>query len=130
VLAVIDALRLMPAEACPKRVIGCEVWRDLDWMADTDKVVMDVTGHEKIAKELVACFRSQIAGGKRYDVAVVGRRAANATFSDPRSTDRAKQVIFGMDLTPLIENHALNPADYVDAMIERFRGEVRAAVKR
>jgi len=37
-------------------------------------------------------------------------------------------VIFGMDLTPLIENDALNPADYVDAMIERFRGEVRAAV--
>jgi hypothetical protein len=63
-------------------------------------------------------------------MAVAGRRAANATFSDPRSADRAKQVIFGMDLTPLIEDDALNPADYVDAMIERFRGEVRAAAKR
>jgi hypothetical protein len=106
------------------------VWRDLDWMPDTEKVAMDVTGHDRLAEELAACFRSQIAGGKRYDMAVAGRRAANATFSDPRSADRAKQVIFGMDLTPLIENDALNPADYVDAMIERFRGEVRAAVKR
>jgi hypothetical protein len=93
-------------------------------MPDTDKVVMDVTGHEKLAKELAACFRSQIAGGKRYDMAVAGRRAANATFADPHTTDRATQVIHGMDLTPLIENDALNPADYVDAMIERFRAEV------
>jgi hypothetical protein len=29
-----------------------------------------------------------------------------------------------MDLTPLIENDALSPADYVDAMIEKFRLEV------
>jgi LmbE family N-acetylglucosaminyl deacetylase len=58
VLAVIGALRLMPAGGRPKRVIGCEVWRDLDWMPDADKVVMDVTGHEKLAGELAACFRS------------------------------------------------------------------------
>jgi LmbE family N-acetylglucosaminyl deacetylase len=130
VLAVIAALRLVPKAMRPRQVIGCEVWRDLDWMPDTEKVVMDVTGHDKLTEELAACFRSQIAGGKRYDVAIAGRRAANATFSDPRSADRAKQVIFGMDLTPLIEDDALNPADYVDAMIERFRGEVRAAAKR
>jgi LmbE family N-acetylglucosaminyl deacetylase len=130
VLAVIAALRLVPKAMRPRQVIGCEVWRDLDWMPDTEKVAMDVTGHEKLAGELAACFRSQIAGGKRYDMAVAGRRAANATFSDPRSADRATQVIYGMDLTPLIENDSLSPADYVDAMIERFRGEVRAAVKR
>jgi LmbE family N-acetylglucosaminyl deacetylase len=130
VLAVIGALRSVPENMRPRQVIGCEVWRDLDWMPDTEKVVMDVTGHEKLAGELAACFRSQIAGGKRYDMAVAGRRAANATFSDPRSADRATQVIYGMDLTPLIENDSLSPADYVDAMIERFRGEVRAAVKR
>jgi LmbE family N-acetylglucosaminyl deacetylase len=129
VLAVIGALRLMPKAMRPRQVVGCEVWRDLDWMADTDKVVMDVTGHEKLTEELAACFRSQIAGGKRYDVAVAGRRAANATFSDPRSADLARQVIFGMDLTPLIDNDALNPADYAVALIGRFRSEVSEAIK-
>jgi LmbE family N-acetylglucosaminyl deacetylase len=124
VLAVIGALRSVPENMRPRQVIGCEVWRDLDWMPDTDKVVMDVTGHDKLAEELAACFRSQIAGGKRYDTAVAGRRAANATFSDPRSADHATQVIYGTDLTPLIENDALSPADYVDAMIEKFRFEV------
>jgi LmbE family N-acetylglucosaminyl deacetylase len=129
VLAVIGALRSVPENVRPRQVIGCEVWRDLDWMPDTDKVVMDVTGNEKLAEELAACFRSQVAGGKRYDVAVAGRRAANATLADPRSTDRAKQVIFGMDLTPLIGNDTLNPASYVDALIGRFRSEVSEAIK-
>jgi LmbE family N-acetylglucosaminyl deacetylase len=129
-LAVIEVLRMLPRELRPRRVIGCEVWRDLDWMPDDEKVVMDVSGHETLAHDLAACFQSQIAGGKRYDLAVAGRRAANATFGDPHSTDCATRVIFGMDLTPLIENVALDAADYVDAMIERFRGEVRAAVQR
>ena len=128
-LAVIEALCLLPAEARPKRVIGCEVWRDLDWLPDGEKVVMDVSGHEKLAGELAGCFRSQIDGGKRYDLAVAGRRAANATFGDPRSTDRATQIIHGMDLKPLM-NDAIDPGEYVDAMIERFRGQVRAAVRR
>jgi LmbE family N-acetylglucosaminyl deacetylase len=123
VLAVIGVLRSVPENMRPRQVIGCEVWRDLDWMPDTDKVVMDVTGHEKLADELAACFRSQIAGGKRYDLAVSGRRAANATFADPHTTDRATQVIYGMDLTPLM-NDAIDPGEYVDAMIEKFRVEV------
>jgi LmbE family N-acetylglucosaminyl deacetylase len=127
-LASLDALRALPVEARPRRVIGCEVWRDLDWLPDDEKVVMDVTGHEKLAGELAACFRSQVAGGKRYDLAVAGRRAAHATFGDPHSTDRATQVIFGMDLTPLIEKDELDPAAYVDVMIQRFRSEVSKGI--
>jgi len=128
-LAVIEALRSMPADARPRRVIGCEVWRDLDWMPDNEKVVMDVSGHEKLAGDLAACFRSQVAGGKRYDLAVAGRRAANATFADPHSTDRATQVIYGMDLTPLMDD-ALDPAEYISAMIGRFADEVRGSLHR
>ena len=126
--AAIEALRSLPPEIRPQRVIGCEGWRDLDWLPDNEKVVMDVTGHEALAAKLSACFVSQIGGGKRYDLAVAGRRAAHATFSDPHSPDRAAQVIFGMDLTPLIKDAALDPGEYVDWMIERFRAEVGRAI--
>ena len=37
-LKVITAIRSLPAEERPERLFGCEVWRDLDWMADGDKV--------------------------------------------------------------------------------------------
>ena len=35
------ALRRLPADQRPKRVLGCEVWRDLDWLVDADKQVLD-----------------------------------------------------------------------------------------
>ena len=129
-LAVIEALRSLPAQSRPRRVIGCEGWRDLDWLPDDEKLVMDVTGYDALAAKLSACFGSQIKGGKRYDLAVAGRRAANATFLDPHRRDRAEQIIFGMDLTPLVMNDALEPADYIDSVVARFRAEVVAAVRR
>jgi len=72
--AGIAALREMPADHRPKKVYGCEVWRDLDWMVDSDKVVFAVDGHENIQNSLVGVFDSQIAGGKRYDLATQARR--------------------------------------------------------
>ena len=123
-LAVIDAVRALPRERRPRRLIGCEGWRDLDWLPDDETVVMDVSGHEALAAKLSACFASQIEGGKRYDLAVAGRRAANATFLDPRTADGAARVIFGMDLTPLVVDDTLDPGAYVDGMIARFRAEV------
>jgi LmbE family N-acetylglucosaminyl deacetylase len=123
-LAVIDAVRASPHERRPRRLIGCEGWRDLDWLPDEEKVVMDVSGHEALSAKLSACFASQIEGGKRYDLAVEGRRAANATFLNPRTADGATRVIFGMDLTPLIVDDTLDPGAYVDGMIEKFRFEV------
>jgi LmbE family N-acetylglucosaminyl deacetylase len=126
VVAVIQALRELPREQRPKRIIGCEVWRDLDWLADADKVVMDVSGHDKLAAKLNGVFDSQIAGGKRYDLATLGRRSANATFFDSHATDAATQVIFGMDLTPLVADEKLDVANYVASFIEKFRADVRS----
>ena len=37
-LGVIEACRALPLERRPKRLLGGEVWRDLDWLADPDKV--------------------------------------------------------------------------------------------
>ena len=36
------ALRSLPREQRPKKVYGCEVWRDLDWMPDANKQTLPV----------------------------------------------------------------------------------------
>ncbi|MDX1679889.1 MAG: PIG-L family deacetylase [Akkermansiaceae bacterium] len=128
-VATLQALRELAADQRPKQVIGCEVWRDLDWLGDEEKVVMDVSGHDDFAAKLNACFDSQIAGGKRYDLATLGRRSANATFFDSHSTDDASQVIFGIDLTPLVMDDSLDIVDYVLGFVERFQEDVRSKLK-
>ncbi|MCU0753390.1 MAG: PIG-L family deacetylase, partial [Akkermansiaceae bacterium] len=106
------------------QVIGCEVWRNLDWLPDDAKVLMDVSGRDNLAAALNGVFDSQIAGGKRYDLATLGRRAANATFFDSHSTDAAAQIVFGLDLTPLVVDESLDIAGYVCGFIDRFKADV------
>ena len=125
VVAALQAMRELPRDQRPRKVIGCEVWRDLDWLPDAEKVLMDVSGRDHLAAALNGVFDSQIAGGKRYDLATFGRRAANATFFDSHATDQATQVIFGMNLTPLVADESLDIADYVGGFIDRLRADVR-----
>ena len=129
-VAAIQAMRELPRARRPKRVIGCEVWRDLDWLPDADKVVMDVSGHDKLAAKLNGIFISQIAGGKRYDLATLGRRSANATFFKSHATDKAGQLIFGMDLTPLVRDEKRDIAKFVAGLIEKFSDEVKTKLRR
>jgi LmbE family N-acetylglucosaminyl deacetylase len=123
-LAALRALRELPRDERPEQVIGCEVWRNLDWLPDDAKVLMDVSGRDNLAAALNGVFDSQIAGGKRYDLATLGRRAANATFFDSHSTDAAAQLVFGLDLTPLVVDESLDIADYVCGFIDRFKADV------
>lgn len=122
----IAALRKLPAEKRPKRVIGCEVWRDLDWMVDTDKQVMDTGRFPNLAAALVGVFDSQITGGKRYDLATAGRRIAHATYHTSHATDQFQGITWGIDLTPLIQNPQLSMAELTLAHIERFKQDVAA----
>ena len=125
VVAAVQAMRELPREKRPKQVIGCEVWRDLDWLLDSEKVVMDVSGHDDLAAVLNGVFESQIAGGKRYDLATLGRRSANATFLESHTTDLASQVIFGMDLTPVVTDDSKDIVEFVCGHIDRFQANVR-----
>jgi len=125
VLATLQAVRGLPRQQRPQKVWGCEVWRNLDWLPDADKVLMDVSGRENLAAALNGVFDSQIAGGKRYDAATAGRRAANATFFESHATDKMTQLIFGMDLTPLVMDESADIADYVCGFIEKFNTDVR-----
>lgn len=122
--AVIRALRQLDPSERPRTLLGCEVWRNLDWILDNEKVVLDVSGHDNLAAALNGIFDSQIAGGKRYDLATIGRRASNATFFESHATDQASQLIFAMNLTPLIQEPFPDPAQFTLAAVDRFREDV------
>lgn len=125
-LKVVQAIRELPVSDRPKKVLGCEVWRDLDWMTDTDKIGLDASAHPNIAAALVGVFDSQICGGKRYDLATAGRRMAHATYFASHGTDQTTALNFAMDLTALAADPSLDVAEYALAYIDRFREEVAA----
>lgn len=129
-LRVIDALRGLPAAERPVKLLGCEVWRDLDWMADGDKAAFDLTGHENLQAALLGVYDSQISGGKRYDLATLGRRRANATYFESHGIDTATGLAYAMDLTPLIQDSTLEIAAFVQAHIDRFAQDVRGRLGR
>jgi LmbE family N-acetylglucosaminyl deacetylase len=123
-LRVIEAIRDLPAAERPQRLYGCEIWRDLDWMVDVDKVAFDCSAHENLQAALLGVFDSQISGGKRYDLATMGRRRANATYYASHDVDVATGMIFAMDLTPLIKDPAKDIQTYVQEFIDRFEQKV------
>ena len=123
-LRTIAAIRRLPPPARPARLVGCEVWRDLDWMDDSHKVVLDVSGRDALAAALIGVFDSQIIGGKRYDLATMGRRRANATYYASHGVDTAESVTYAMDLTPLVKDDALEPAALVREHLARFQRDV------
>jgi LmbE family N-acetylglucosaminyl deacetylase len=129
-LRTIQALREMPEDRRPSKLLGCEVWRDFDWMNDADKVALNVSAHENLAVALVSLFDSQIAGGKRYDIATMGRRRANATYFASHGVDEAEYLIYAMDMTPLIMDAGRDIAGYIQEYINRFAGEVAARIKK
>jgi LmbE family N-acetylglucosaminyl deacetylase len=123
-LRVIAALRRLPEAARPQKLYGCEVWRDLDWMVDEDKVAFDLSKHESLQAALLGVFDSQIAGGKRYDLATQGRRRANATYFASHGVDLTTGMSFAMDLTPLIRDPQLEILPFVQEHIARFARDV------
>ena len=127
-MRAIAALRAVRDQVKPKKVYGCEVWRDLDWLLDEDKQVLPVSVRSNIAAALVGVFDSQVSGGKRYDLATAGRRLAHATYHASHGTDQESALNFAMDLTPLIEDPSLSVADYVLSLVDRFRADVKKRV--
>jgi LmbE family N-acetylglucosaminyl deacetylase len=124
-LRTLAAIRSRPEDQRPGHLYGVEVWRDLDWMTDSDKVAFDLSSHENLGAALVALYDSQICGGKRYDLATQGRRRAHATYHASHGTDEATSLCYGMDLTPLVRDPSLDPWTYVSEYIDRFAREVR-----
>lgn len=129
VVKTLKALRALPAGKKPKHVYGCEVWRGLDWLNDEDKTAFDVSGYDSLSAALLGAFDSQIAGGKRYDLATEGRRLANATYFASHSVDNAQKMSFALELTPLIHNDG-DIADFIASYIEKFKQDVVNRLKK
>ena len=129
-LRCVEALRALPASRRPRQVLGCEVWRNLDWLVDSDKVLLDDSARPALAAKLIGAFESQIAGGKRYDLAIAGRRLANATFHTSHATDSASAITWAMDLTPLVLDPKLSVEKFTVAYIDRLRADVVARISR
>lgn len=128
-LRCIEAIRGLPEDRRPARVVGVEVWRDLDWLPDADKIALDAGQHPELAFPLLRAFDSQITG-KRYDLAALGRRAANATFHTSHATDRMNAITWAMDLTPVCRNGGPALSDYAAGFIDRFRQDVQDRIRR
>lgn len=129
-LKLIAALRRLPKEERPKHLYGCEVWRDLDWLCDEDKVAFDVSAHENLQAALVGVFDSQVAGGKRYDLATLGRRRAHATYSASHAVDTAVAIIYAIDLSPLLTDDSLTLEALVEAHMKRFNEDVTGRIRK
>lgn len=129
-LRCIEALRALPAPRRPARVLGGEVWRDLDWLVDADKVALDSGRRPELAAALLKVFDSQVTGGKRYDLAALGRRLAHATFHTSHATDQCAGITWAMDLTPLLTEPTRDIADFTLAHLDRLRADVAARLHR
>ena len=128
-LRVISAVKKMPKECRPEKIIALEVWRGLDWLSDSDKICLDTSAYPELATELLQVHRSQVVGGKRYDNAAVGRRYANATFFASHNTDSSDSLSFGMDLLPMIEDD-ISPKEYIARFLNKFISEVNDTLER
>lgn len=129
-LRVVSVLRDLPAESRPQSLYACEVWRDLDWMVDDDKVAFDVEGHENLENALLGVFDSQNCGGKRYDLATRGRRVANATYHASHDVNVTQSMAFAMDITPLIQDDSLDIVQFISDYINRFAADVTDRIGR
>jgi LmbE family N-acetylglucosaminyl deacetylase len=129
-LRVIAAIRTLPMEMRPQKVYGCEVWRGLDWMMDDDKFVFDLSGPENLQAALLGVFDSQISGGKRYDLASLARRKANATYFETHGLDSTTGLSFGLDMTPLILDDDMEPLAFIQGYLQRFMQDVTDRLNR
>jgi LmbE family N-acetylglucosaminyl deacetylase len=127
---VVAAARRLPASARPRALFGCEVWGALDWLEGPERVAFDVSAYAELGPQLIGVFESQIAGGKRYDEAGLGRRRANATFSNAREVDGQSATEIAMDMSALLHDASLDVHAFATALVDRTRASTSARLRR
>lgn len=122
--ATLAAVRRLPQEERPQTFLGCEVWRDLDWLPEDYCVALDVSPYPELSAKLNNCFTSQTAGGKNYPAAVEGRRLAHATFHQSHESDDTTHLSYALDLTPLLQDDSLTLRGFMSEILETFQAEI------
>jgi hypothetical protein len=85
---------------------------------------------ENLQAALLGVFDSQISGGKRYDLASLGRRRANSTYFESHGVDLTTGLSFGIDMTRLIVDDNLYPGLFLQEFIQRFSQDVSERLQR
>lgn len=129
-LACLEALRQLPPSSLPKEIYGCEVWGDLDWVPPAHLVRLPCSAPPDFGPSLLRLFRSQVEGGKRYDLAAAGRRRAQATFGDASTPDSADEVVLALDLRPLLQPKAPSLSDFVGQLIHESHTTTLARIQK
>ena len=127
-LKVVKALRSLPKNEQPKLFYGCEVWRGLDWISDDKKIGFDVSRNEKLQKKLLDVFESQIAGGKAYTKASIGRRYQNATYYQSHSVDSYKMISYAIDMKPLLNHANLSIKEFALSFVIALHREIEDVI--
>ncbi len=127
-LRLLEACRRLEPTLWPRQIWGCEVWRDLDWLEESDRRELPVDEHEELQSALLGVFESQIAGGKRYDLGTLGRRRAHATFGQSHAADSQRGLVYAMDLTSLLDS--TKPEALLTESIRRFERDVLERLRR
>ena len=128
VLKVIKALRSLPKEEQPKLFYGCEVWRGLDWISDDRKIGFNVSRNERLQKKILNVFESQIAGGKAYTKASIGRRYQNATYFQSHSVDSFKMISYAIDMRPLLKKRDLSVKEFALSFVDDLKQEINDVI--
>jgi len=130
---VAAALRTISAirKSCKtfSKLIGCEVWGSLDWLPDSMKEVLDCSGFDNLLQALISVYDSQIGGGKRYDLAAIGRRLSNATFLESHEVDKISSAVIGIDMSSVVINNQ-DVLDFCKTYIDKFYSEISSRINR
>lgn len=122
---VMHALLQIDRKKRPEKVLGGEVWRSLDWLPAGHMVVEVCSAEGSVADRALLCHKSQIDGGKRYDLAAAGRRRANATFGESRAIDEAEGLCRFVDMTS-VSNGEISLDAFVRQILTQFSEDVMA----
>ncbi len=125
---LLRALQKLPKSRRPKKVIGCEVWRSLDWIPASKKIIFPVSSSESQMKTLFDLYQSQIVGAKNYTQAVIGRKRSNATFSESHLADNSAFAEYGIDLTA-VATGKITLQKYAQQMLDLFQQEILKELK-
>lgn len=121
--ACVEACRATTPLVRPQRLHGCAGWRSLDWATGNRLLRFDVSAFQALSGALMSVFESQIAGGKRYDLAAAGRQRADATLSAYGDVDSATHVVQALDMTELLDP-AEDPVTWLARLLEVFVRDV------
>lgn len=94
------------------------------------KVALPTHRYPDLASALLHVFYSQILGGKRYDLATIGRRSANATYSESHQTDDVSQITWALDLSSLLEEENPNIEEFISAQVDALKEDIKKRLRR